>query len=123
MEMTSFKDTGGTFLSDYEIQNTDTSTPVSKLDLISNKLDDVKGVMCNTIDNILERGEKLEVLVDKTENLESSAFQFQKKAIHLRRTMLCKKIKTYLCFTLIISIIIWFLSSIICGFDYKKCKS
>ena len=123
MEMTSFKDTGGTFLSDYEIQNTDTSKPVSKLDLISNKLDDVKGVMCNTIDNILERGEKLEVLVDKTENLESSAFQFQKKAIHLRRTMLCNKIKTYICIGFGVIIILWFLSSLICGFDYKKCKS
>mgnify|MGYP001159807822 CR=1 FL=1 len=94
-----------------------------KLVLVKEKLNSVKDVMVQTIDNVLERGEKLESLVDKTDELDSAAFQFNRNAKKLRREMLCKKIKTYLCISIIVIIFLWILSSIICGFDYKKCSS
>lgn len=95
---------------------------MEKIELVQNKLESVKNVMVNTIDNVLERGDKLNNLVDKTEELESSAFQFNKNARKLRREMLCRKIKTYTCISFSIIIFIWFASSIICGFDYKQCR-
>ena len=124
MEMLPMSKTGNESLNDTgEIHENTLNTGNEKLDVISNKLNSVKNVMFNTIDNILERGEKLEVLVDKTDNLETTSFQFNRNARKLRRTMLCNKIKTYLCIGFGAIFILWFLSSLICGFDYKKCKS
>ena len=93
-----------------------------QLTRISERLEEVKGTMVQTIDNIMERGQKLEVLVDKTDNLESCAFQFNRNARQLRRQMLCKKIKIYSVGFLSITIFVWFLSSMICGFDYQNCQ-
>lgn len=61
---------------------------------------------------MLERGEKIELLVDKTDRLSTQAFKFEKSVcitencIHtplmnfqsrnLKQTMFCKKIKMYL---------------------------
>ena len=78
--------------------------------------------MIQTIDNIMERGEKLEVLVDKTERLDNEAFLFNRNASRLRHKMLCKKIKIYACSTLSMGIFIWLISSVVCGFDYKECQ-
>lgn len=40
----------------------------------------VKDVMVHNIEKVLERGEKMELLVDKTDNLNQQAFQFKKKS-------------------------------------------
>ena len=93
-----------------------------KLKLVQTKLDSVKTIMVDTIDNVLERGDKLEHLVDKTENLDSIAFQFKNNAKKLKYEMICKKIKYILCILTLILFIIWFISSLICGFNYKQCK-
>ena len=124
MEMLPISETGDQSLTSTEQINSDTlNSGNEKINVISGKLNSVKNVMLNTIDNIMERGEKLEVLVDKSENLETTSFQFNRNARKLRRTMLCNKIKTYICIGFGVIIILWFLSSLICGFDYKKCKS
>lgn len=93
-----------------------------QLTRISEKLDDVKGTMVQTIDNIMERGQKLELLVDKTDNLESTAFEFNRNARKLRRKMLCKKIKMYSAGMVSLTLFCWFLSSLMCGFDYQRCQ-
>jgi len=97
------------------------NTSDEKLIKINNKLEDVKSTVIQTIDNIMERGEKLEVLVDKTEHLDTEAFRFHKNARKLRNQMVCKKIKTYICITFSVAAFFWLLTSFICGFDYKNC--
>ena len=93
-----------------------------QLTRISERLDEVKGTVVETIDNIMERGEKLEVLVEKTDNLDSTAFEFHRSARKLRRQMLCKKIKLYSAGLASITVFCWFLSSMVCGFDYQNCQ-
>jgi hypothetical protein len=39
------------------------------------------------LDNLVERGEKLELLVDKTENLSASAVSFKTASTNLQRKM------------------------------------
>ena len=45
------------------------------------KLDDVKDVMVKNIEMVLERGEKLELLVDKTDRLNATAFTFARSCV------------------------------------------
>jgi hypothetical protein len=48
------------------------STSNSQFTQLQNQVDEVKDVMTNNIDSILKRGDRLEDLVDKTTELEST---------------------------------------------------
>ena len=90
---------------------------------VNKKLEDVKDVMVQNIEMVLERGEKLELLVDKTEQLQTQAFTFQRGARRLANEMWWKKIKCYLLVFFVVAIIIWIISMIACGGPaYKDCK-
>eukprot|EP00854_Cymbomonas_tetramitiformis_P022307 gene22307-26909_t len=45
---------------------------------------DVKRGMVENIDKVLDRGEKIELLVDKADNLQGDAFRFKKSAVRLK---------------------------------------
>ena len=47
---------------------------------VQQELDDTKIVLHNTIENVLQRGEKLDNLVDKSETLNTSSKMFYKQA-------------------------------------------
>lgn len=57
------------------------------------QVDEVKAIMVNNIEQVLERGDKIDVLVDKTEGLYSNASTFKHQATHLKRAMMWKNIK------------------------------
>ncbi len=90
---------------------------------VNSKLDDVKNVMVQNIEMVLERGEKLELLVDKTDKLQSEAFKFQKSSKQLKMAMYWRRIKLYLLIFFIVFIIIFIISAVICNIDFSKCKS
>jgi hypothetical protein len=48
---------------------------------------------CGGADKVLERGEKIELLVDKTEVLDQHAFKFKKQSRQLKRSMWWKNAK------------------------------
>ncbi|KAL5784953.1 hypothetical protein ACOSQ2_007345 [Xanthoceras sorbifolium] len=51
-------------------------TEVSKLAKLKAQVSEVKGVMMENIEKVLDRGEKIELLVDKTENLRSQVSKY-----------------------------------------------
>lgn len=103
--------------------HTATFAPASgKVGEVQSKLDQVKGVMVQNIDHILERGEKLELLVDKTDALQTQAFEFQSTSRKLRQKMYWRKIKMYIAFGVCGVVAVWLISSFICGFAYEKCR-
>ncbi|KAJ0700017.1 putative v-SNARE, coiled-coil domain-containing protein [Helianthus annuus] len=50
---------------------------ISKLSKVKAHVSEVKGVMMENIEKVLDRGEKIELLVDKTENLRSQVSEFK----------------------------------------------
>ncbi|MBA0616203.1 hypothetical protein Goshw_010521 [Gossypium schwendimanii] len=50
---------------------------ISKLAKVKAQVSEVKGVMMENIEKVLDRGEKIELLVDKTENLRSQVSPIQ----------------------------------------------
>ncbi len=60
---------------------------VDGLSAVKNQIEDVKGVMVENIEKVLERGEKIELLVDKTDRLNQQAFRFESSSRDLRRSM------------------------------------
>ncbi|KAM5550585.1 hypothetical protein ABKV19_027104 [Rosa sericea] len=60
---------------------------ISKLSKLKAQITDVKGIMMDNIEKVLDRGEKIELLVDKSENLQFQADSFQRQGRQLRRKM------------------------------------
>jgi len=60
---------------------------ISKIASVQRKVDEVKNIMVENIEEVLKRGEKIEVLVDKTDDLRNHAAQFQHQGQKLRSKM------------------------------------
>lgn len=66
------------------------TTQSGKQDAIQNvqgEIDNVRGIMSQNIESLLERGERIDLLVDKTDRLGGSAHEFRVRSRHLRRQM------------------------------------
>lgn len=72
---------------------------------------------------VLERGEKIELLVDKTDRLNQQAFRFEASSRSLRRAMYWKKIRCYVIIGVISVLVIYAASVSLCGFDYHHCSA
>ena len=89
---------------------------------VRGKLDDVKDVMVKNIEMVLERGEKLELLVDKTDRLNATAFTFELSSRRLKQAMFWKKVKLYLVGLSLAGFVVFVLTWIACGADFAKCR-
>lgn len=87
---------------------------------VKGQIEDVKGVMVDNIEKVLARGEKIELLVDKTEQLNQSAKKFQRASKSLKSAMWWKNVKMWGLIFVITVIIIWLIASFVCGFDFSK---
>ncbi len=90
---------------------------------VQSQIDAVKDVMVENIDRVLERGEKIELLVDKTDRLNQQAFKFERSSRSLKREMLWKKYRNYLLLFVLLVIIAVFIAVMVCGINFDKCKS
>lgn len=69
---------------------------------VKNQIDEVKGIMINNIDKVLERGDQLDQLVVRTEELTNVSQDFRVKAKKLKNTMWWKNVKLLLILVFII---------------------
>jgi len=60
------------------------SSPSDKLQQVQGQVSDLKGVMVEVVEKALQRGEKLEVLEEKTDHLQQSAVIFAQKSTQLK---------------------------------------
>lgn len=105
-----------------QIEIFNTNPAADNISKVKSQIDNVKDVMISNIDRVLERGEKIELLVDKTDKLNHQAFKFEKSSKALKNTMLCKKIKTYILIFVVLGLIGFFVAAMFCGMNFKKCK-
>jgi vesicle-associated membrane protein 7 len=90
---------------------------------VKSQIEDVKSVMVQNIEKVLERGEKIELLVDKTDRLNQQAFRFESSSRSLRRTMYWRKIRCYIGIGVAVAFLLFVASATLCGgFDYRHCR-
>ncbi|ORY65298.1 synaptobrevin [Pseudomassariella vexata] len=85
------------------------TTSGGREDAISNvqrEIDDVKGIMTRNIEGLLERGERIDLLVDKTDRLGGSAREFRVRSRGLKRRMWWKNVKLMSLLVLVVVLII-----------------
>eukprot|EP00871_Galdieria_phlegrea_P003073 jgi/Galph1/3767/GphlegSOOS_G2401.1 len=76
-----------------------------KLSRVQQQVDEVTSVMRNNIDDALNRGERLDVLVDKAEDLRGGASQFQRSSTQLKRNFCKRNMKIIICIVVVVLLI------------------
>uniref|UniRef100_A0A0E0D8G0 V-SNARE coiled-coil homology domain-containing protein n=1 Tax=Oryza meridionalis TaxID=40149 RepID=A0A0E0D8G0_9ORYZ len=110
----------GVMMENIEKYCVDHPEEISKLAKVKAQVSEVKGVMMENIEKVLDRGEKIELLVDKTENLRSQAQDFRQAGTQVRRKMWLQNMKIKLIVLgIIIALILIIILSVCHGF---KCK-
>uniref|UniRef100_H3CF12 Vesicle-associated membrane protein 7 n=1 Tax=Tetraodon nigroviridis TaxID=99883 RepID=H3CF12_TETNG len=79
------------------------------------QVDDLKGIMVRNIDLVAQRGEKLELLIDKTDNLVDSSVTFKTTSRNLTRAMCMKNLKLTVVIVLVFLVILYIVVSAACG--------
>ena len=107
-----------------ECLDTFNSNPqIDAIGAVRGQIDDVKEVMVQNIEKVLARGERLELLVDKTDRLNEQAFKFERQSKSLKNTMWWKKVKMYLALGGLIALVLFVISAMACGgLDFHSCK-
>ncbi|VVC44110.1 Longin domain,Longin-like domain,Synaptobrevin [Cinara cedri] len=92
------------------------------LSKVHGELDELKDIMVRNIDNVALRGEKLELLVNKTEDLCSQSMNFRVQSRTLQRSLFWKNVKIYIIFLLIGLAVIYFIAVFFCGSLTLNCS-
>ncbi|EFC50202.1 predicted protein [Naegleria gruberi] len=95
-----------------------------KIYKLKNQIDATKDVMISNIDKVIERGEKLETLVERTEQLQDQAYGFRGKSRKLKSSMKKRIIILSIiciCILVIIALVAVFAG---CNFpSFDRCRS
>uniref|UniRef100_A0A8D0CA11 V-SNARE coiled-coil homology domain-containing protein n=1 Tax=Salvator merianae TaxID=96440 RepID=A0A8D0CA11_SALMN len=89
---------------DYNPKHSDTA--ISTLQV---QVDDVKNVMTQNIEKVLQREERLTELANRSDDLETAAHGFQKTTVKISRKMWWKNTKMVIIIVIILLIIIVFI--------------
>ena len=94
---------------------------ISKVTRVQQQVSEVKEIMMDNIEKVLDRGEKIELLVDKTENLRFQADNFHRTGRALRRRMWWQNLKMKLVFASFVLIVVLILFLSFCYSNGNDC--
>ena len=98
------------------------SDPTDKVQRVRNEVDRVKDIMVENIETIVERGERLELLVDKTDQLSQHSVAFKQTTRTLQRRMWWQNTKLKIGVAVGFIVGIYIIVSISCGgLAWPKC--
>jgi len=82
---------------------------------VQNEIDNVRDIMTENIERVLERGERIDLLVDKTDRLGGSAREFRVRSKGLRRQMWWKNVKLMALLVVVVIFLIYLFVGFGCG--------
>ncbi|EMC91605.1 hypothetical protein BAUCODRAFT_152008 [Baudoinia panamericana UAMH 10762] len=82
---------------------------------VQNEIDNVRGFMTENIERVLERGERIDLLVDKTDRLGGSARDFRVRSRGLRRKMWWKNVRLMVLLAVVLVFLVYLLVGFGCG--------
>lgn len=93
-----------------------------KMGKLKAQIDDVKQVMLQNIDDLIQRGEHIDNLVSTTGNLEHEALKFHHNANTLKNAMIMRNIKIMIAIFLALVVLGLIIAFVACGITFEKCK-
>lgn len=72
---------------------------------------------------MLARGEKIELLVDKTDRLSQQAVQFRRQSRRLQQSMWWRRAYRYAAIAGAVALVVFFVAAMACGgLDFHRCR-
>lgn len=81
---------------------------IKKITRIKSQVAEVKGIMMENIEKVLDRNEKIDLLVDKSSGLQSDAHAFHQRGQKIRRSIWCQHFRLKL-FVLLLIVVLTFI--------------
>ncbi|KAL7421796.1 hypothetical protein Q5752_003567 [Cryptotrichosporon argae] len=100
-----------------------TAPPADPLKQARTDLDNVKDIMVQNIDSILQRGERLDLLVDKTDTLAGQAYAFRRGARQVRRQQWWKNTRITVLTGFVGFLVLYLFIAQFCGASLSHCRS
>lgn len=82
---------------------------------VNGEMDELRDIMVKNIENITNRGERLELLINQTETLRNSSVTFRQTSRNLARTMFWRNVRMYFLVAAILLFVIYVIVSMACG--------
>jgi vesicle-associated membrane protein 7 len=105
------------------------TTKAGREDAIGNvqeEIESVRGIMTENIERVLERGERMDLLVDKTDRLGVGAHDFRVRSRGLRRKMWWKNVKLMVLLAFVVVFLLYLFVGFGCGLPsesfYECCR-
>ena len=89
------------------------------IDRLHEGLDEVKEVVLRQVDRVLERGERLDLLVDKSAELNDAAFTFQRQSRKLKHAMCWRKVQQWCAVLVLVLVVVYAVVGTTCGFKLE----
>jgi len=99
-----------------------TAPPVDELTRAQTELNHVKDIMVHNVEQILSRGERIELLVDKTDVMAGQATAFRRGARTVRRQMWWKNSKMIALCVIVALLFLYILAAEFCGLGLNHCS-
>lgn len=104
------------------LQTFNTAPPADSLASARKEIDSVRDIMTENIERVLERGERIDLLVDKTDRLGGSARDFRVRSRGLRRRMWWKNTKLMVLLGVVVVFLVYLLVGMGCGLPgWRRC--
>lgn len=114
--MAAFSSTLDTLMKKYD--NYKVETPLSQ---VHQKMERVKMIMIDNVNQLMERGEKIDLLVMRTDKLQQDAMKYEKTAKKLKNVYWWKNMKYWVCLFFLACVLSFVISFLICGIDFSSC--
>ncbi|KAL6212051.1 hypothetical protein ACLB2K_017274 [Fragaria x ananassa] len=86
-----------------------------RINRLKGEMSQVRNVMIENIDKVLERGDRLELLVDKTANMQGNTFRFRKQARRFRSTVWWRNVKLTIALIVLVLVVIYIVMAFVCN--------
>ncbi|KAF5177609.1 Vesicle-associated membrane protein [Thalictrum thalictroides] len=94
-----------------------------RINRLKGEMSQVRNVMVENIDKVLERGDRLELLVDKTETMQGNTFRFRKQARRYKSSVWWRNVKLSFAAIVLLLIIIYVVLAFVChGATLPSCR-
>lgn len=99
-----------------------TAPPADALASARKEIESVRDIMTENIERVLERGERIDLLVDKTDRLGGNAHDFRIRSRGLRRSMWWKNVKLMALLVVVVIFLVYLFVGMGCGLPaWGKC--
>lgn len=86
-----------------------------RINRLKGEMSQVRSVMIENIDKVLERGDRLEILVDKTATMQNNTFRFKKQSRRYRNSIWWRNVKLMFALIFLLLVLVYVVIAFACG--------